>query len=76
MIGFLSLIADVSFWVLLFFAKEEVDPRWRGILAVGWFGLWALSRFFPGTSYAVMAVVAIIDIGLLYAILGEYAAKA
>jgi len=30
----------------------------------------------PRTSYAVMAIVAIIDIGLLYAILGEYAAKA
>lgn len=73
--GFFPLIADVAFWVLLIFAKDDVDPRWRGVLAASWFGLWAISYFLPGTVPAVMAIVAIIDIGLLYAIFGDYAAR-
>jgi hypothetical protein len=35
----------------------------------------AISGFLPGTGPLVMAVVAIIDIGLLYAIFGDYAVK-
>ena len=59
----------------LFFAKEEIDARWRAALAVGWVGLRAVSHFLPWSGVIVMTIVAIIDIGLLYAVLGEYATK-
>ena len=75
MIWFFSLIADIAFWVLLFFSRDDIAPAWRTILGISWFGLWAVSYFLPASEYAVMAIVAIIDIGLLYAIFGEYAAR-
>ena len=70
-----SAIGDVAFWVLLFFSNGEVDNRWRVTLAIAWFVLWAITYLFPGTALVVMAVVAIVDIGLLYAIFGDYAVK-
>jgi hypothetical protein len=73
--GLFSLIADCTFWVLLFFSKDEVEPRWRLSLVMIWLALWALSYFCPGAKFAIMSVVAIIDIGLLHAIFGEYATK-
>jgi hypothetical protein len=75
MIWFFSLIADVTFWILLFFSKDDLAPVWRAVLAVIWFGLWALTYFVPASVFAVMAMVAVIDIGLLYAVFGEYASR-
>jgi len=67
--------ADAAYWVLLFFARDEIGPRWIWVLVVGWIVLWAVARAFLDTSYLIMALVAIVDIVLLYAIFGDYAVK-
>jgi len=75
MIGLMSLFADVTYWVLLFFAREEIGSGWTRALIVGWIVLWAITRVFPVASNLVMATVAIVDIILLYQIFGDYAVK-
>jgi hypothetical protein len=75
MIGLMSLFADVTYWVLLFFAREEIGPGWTRVLIAGWIVLWAITRVFPVVSNLVMAIVAIVDIILLYQIFGDYAVK-
>ena len=75
MIWFFSLIANVTYWVLLFFGRDELDGRLWWVLVLAWPLIWAVFRLVPDGIFIDMAITAIIDIYLLYAVLGADAAK-
>jgi hypothetical protein len=75
MIWIFSLVANVTYWVLLFFGQDELDRRMWWVLALAWPVIWVVFRMIPDGFFIDMAIVAIIDIYLLFAVLGGDAAK-
>ena len=75
MIWFFRLVANVTYWVLLFFGKDELDGSVWWALVFAWPVIWAVFRIVPNGIFMDMAIVAIIDIYLLYAVAGEGASK-
>lgn len=75
MFWILSLFANVTFWVLLLFGQDGMDGRIWWALALAWPVIWVVFRMVPNGCFIDMAIVAIIDIYMLYAILGGDAAK-
>jgi len=68
--GNVAIFASAAFWVLLWFGRDDLNSRWRLGLILAWFGMLIGSAFIPGGGYFFMAVVSIIDIGLVLAIFG------
>jgi hypothetical protein len=66
----LAIFASATFWVLLCFGRDALNSRWRLGLMLAWFVMLIGAAFIPGGGYFFMAVVSIIDIGLILAIFG------
>jgi hypothetical protein len=75
MIWFFRLVANVTFWVLLFFGREELDGWVWWALFISWPVIWAVFRLVPDGIFMDMAIVAILDIYMLNEVLGGDAAR-
>jgi len=54
----------------MWFGRDELDARWRYWLILTWILGLVGSAFVPGGKYIFMALIAVIDIGLILAIFG------
>jgi hypothetical protein len=66
----LAIFASATFWVLLWFGRDDLNSRWRLGLILAWFIMLIGSAFIPGGGYFFLAAISIIDIGLILAIFG------
>ena len=64
------IFASATFWVLLWFGRDDLDPRWRVGLMLTWAIMFIGAAFIPGGSYIFMAIISIIDIGLILKVFG------
>jgi len=65
-----AIFASAAFWVLLWFGRNDLNSRWKLGLMLAWSFMFIGSAFIPGGNYFFMAVISIIDIGLILAIFG------
>ncbi len=75
MISIFRLVANVTYWVLLFFGRDELDGWVWWLLFLAWPVIWVVFRLVPDGIFMDMAIVAIIDIYMLYEVLGGDASK-
>lgn len=66
----MAIFASATFWVLLWFGRNDLNSSWRLGLMLAWFSMLIGSAFIPGGGYYFMAMVSITDIGLILAIFG------
>ncbi len=64
----MSAFASVTFWVLLFFGRDELEAKTIWLLIGGWLAALVGCSFIPGGPYYFMALVALVDVGLILAI--------
>jgi hypothetical protein len=64
----LTIVAHVSFWVLLAFASREISRAAVLVFVLLWLLVFVGTRFYVGGAYLCLALVAILDIGLILAI--------
>jgi len=66
----MAIFASVTFWILLWFGRDDLDSRWRMGLMLAWLIMFIGSAFIPGGRYIFMAVISIVDIWLIFKIFG------
>jgi len=66
----LAIFASVTFWILLWFGRDDLDSRWRTGLMLAWLIMFIGLAFIPAGRYIFMAVISIVDIGLIFKIFG------
>lgn len=66
----MAIFASVTFWILLWFGRDDLDSSWRTGLMLAWLTMFIGSAFIPGGRYLFMAVISIVDIGLIFKIFG------
>jgi hypothetical protein len=64
------IFASVTFWILLWFGRNDLDLLWRMGLMLTWAIMLIGAAFIPGGNYIFMAIISIIDIGLILKIFG------
>lgn len=69
--GCLGQAANVIFWVLLWFGRDKLWPRWTLVLIALWIGgRWLAFRLMPFSgSYWSLALAAVLDIVLVLVVL-------
>ena len=66
----MALFASIAFWVLLWFGRNDLEPKWVWSCIGAWVVALAGSPFVPGGRYFFMTLVALLDIGLILAVFG------
>lgn len=68
--GFFALIAIITFWVLVYFAKDELGFKWSAFFVLLWCGILAIFLWQGFNPFIFIVISIVLDIILTLAVFG------